>query len=43
MFPEKGENVPFTIENWAYVDTLGRETVTELRTFKLGTRARTPI
>lgn len=36
MFPEQGENVPFTIENWAYVDTLGRETVTELRTFQLG-------
>jgi hypothetical protein len=40
MFPEKGENVPFTIENWAYVDTLGRETVTELRTFKLGRERR---
>lgn len=36
MFPEQGENVPFTIENWAYVDTLGRETVTELRTFEVG-------
>jgi len=40
MFPEKGDNVPFTIENWAYVDTLGRETVTELRTFKLGRERR---
>lgn len=40
MFPEQGENVPFTIENWAYVDTLGRETVTELRTFKLGKERR---
>lgn len=36
MFPEQGENVPFTIENWAYLDSFGRETVTELRTFKLG-------
>jgi hypothetical protein len=40
MFPDQGENVPFTIENWAYVDTLGRETVTELRTFRLGRERR---
>lgn len=40
MFPERGDNVPFIIENWAYVDTLGRETVTELRTFKLGRERR---
>lgn len=40
MFPEQGENVPFTIENWAYIDTLGRETVTELRTFQLGRERR---
>jgi hypothetical protein len=40
MFPEQGKNVPFTIENWAYVDSLGRETVTELRTFKLGRERR---
>lgn len=40
MFPEQGENVPFTIENWAYVDSFGRETVTELRTFKLGSGRR---
>ena len=40
MFPEQGVNVPFTIENWAYIDTLGRETVTELRTFELGRRRR---
>lgn len=33
MFPERGSNVPFTIENWAYRDSLGRETVTWLRTF----------
>jgi hypothetical protein len=33
MFPEQGEEVPFTIENWAYRDSLGRETVTWLRTF----------
>lgn len=36
MFPERGENVPFTIRNYAYVDEHGRETVTWIRTF--GTR-----
>ncbi|MEO5815744.1 MAG: DUF4166 domain-containing protein [Gemmatimonadaceae bacterium] len=33
MFPERLSNVPFTIENYAYVDSLGRETVTWVRTF----------
>ena len=33
MFPERGRNVPFEIENWAYRDAFGRETVTWLRTF----------
>ena len=33
FFPTAGRNVPFTIENYAYVDPLGRETVTWLRTF----------
>ena len=33
MFPEDGQNVPFTIQNYAYVDPLGRETVTWVRTF----------
>ncbi len=33
MFPEYGRQVPFTIENYAYRDPLGRETVTWLRTF----------
>lgn len=33
MFPERGRDVPFEIENWAYRDSLGRETVTWLRTF----------
>jgi hypothetical protein len=33
MFPEQGHNVPFTIENYAYIDEFGRETVTWLRTF----------
>jgi hypothetical protein len=34
MFPERGRDVPFTIENYAYVDGLGRETVTWVRTFE---------
>ncbi len=35
MFPESGTDVPFTIENWPYVDRHGRETVTFVRTFEL--------
>jgi uncharacterized protein DUF4166 len=31
MFPESGTNVPFTIENYAYLDGFGRETVTWIR------------
>lgn len=34
MFPEHGRNVPFTIHNYAYRDSLGRETVTWIRTFR---------
>jgi len=33
MFPEQGERIPFSIENYAYRDSFGRETVTWLRTF----------
>ena len=33
MFPEHGQKVPFTIQNYAYQDGLGRETVTWVRTF----------
>ncbi len=40
MFPEQGSNVPFTIENYAYVDRFGRETVTWLRTFETRRRRR---
>lgn len=36
MFPEQGRDVPFTIENWAYKDSFGRETVTWLRVFQVG-------
>jgi hypothetical protein len=34
MFPERGIDVPFTIQNYAYRDSLGRETVTWIRTFQ---------
>lgn len=40
MFPEHGKNVPFTIENYAYRDSRGRETVTWLRTFRTRRRRR---
>jgi len=40
MFPEQGRNVPFTIENYAFRDALGRETVTWIRTFETCTRRR---
>lgn len=33
MFPEQARAVPFTIENYAYRDGFGRETVAWLRTF----------
>jgi hypothetical protein len=34
MFPETGRDIPFTIENYAYRDRFGRETVTWVRTFE---------
>jgi hypothetical protein len=34
MFPEQGRGIPFSIENYAYRDDYGRETVTWLRTFR---------
>lgn len=40
MFPHRGRNVPFRIENYAYRDSLGRETVTWIRSFELGGRPR---
>ena len=39
MFPDRLQQVPFTIENWPYLDQLGRETVTWVRTF-FGPRTR---
>jgi hypothetical protein len=40
MFPERGENVPFTIENYAFIDPFGRETVTWVRTFAMPAKSR---
>lgn len=40
MFPEHGRNIPFTIENYAYRDCFGRETVTWARTFEAHKRRR---
>lgn len=34
-FPDRGHDVPFTIENYGYRDRHGRETVTFVRTFDL--------
>lgn len=34
MFPERGRRVPFTVENYAYADGFGRETVSWIRTFQ---------
>ena len=34
MFSETGRNIPFTIENYAFVDRFGRETVSWIRTFQ---------
>lgn len=40
MFPDAGRHIPFTIENYAYKDTLGRETLTINRTFRFAKRLR---
>jgi hypothetical protein len=40
LFPSRGRDVPFTIANYAYVDSFGRETVTFSRRFKMKRRIR---
>lgn len=40
MFPERGADVPFKIENYAYRDRFGRETVTWVRSFRGNLRRR---
>ena len=41
LFPDRGEQIPFTIENYPYLDRYGRETLTFVRTFEFpGARRR---
>jgi hypothetical protein len=40
MFPEIGRSIPFTIENYAFIDRFGRETVSWVRTFESTRRRR---
>ena len=40
MFPESGEKIPFTVENYAYTDQFGHETVTWIRSFQFPRRNR---
>lgn len=40
MFPQKGKNIPFTIENYAYKDNFGRETITWIRKYKFPNKTR---
>ncbi len=40
MFPETGTNIPFTIENYCYKDSYGRETVSWTRKFDFGNKIR---
>lgn len=38
LIPDVGENVPFTIENYPYIDPFGRETVTFVREYQVRRR-----
>lgn len=40
LFPSRGRDVPFTLSNYAYVDSFGRETVTWTRRFRMRRRYR---
>ena len=40
MFPARGKNVPFSIENYAYRDRFGRETVTWIRKYQFPNKLR---
>ncbi|KRE81036.1 DUF4166 domain-containing protein [Arthrobacter sp. Soil762] len=35
LFPDQGNDIPFTIENYPYIDRFGRPTVTFVRTLEL--------
>ncbi|WP_028610733.1 DUF4166 domain-containing protein [Paenibacillus harenae] len=40
LFPQGGCGIPFTIENYAYIDRYGRETVTWVRRFQFPRKVR---
>jgi hypothetical protein len=40
LFPEAGQNIPFSIENYAYWDSFGRETMSFIRSFRFPKRLR---
>jgi hypothetical protein len=40
LFPQGGKQIPFMIENYAYRDSFGRETVTWIRTYHFLNRVR---
>lgn len=40
MFPQSGNNIPFQIENYAYQDQFGRETITFVRSFQFDQKTR---
>lgn len=40
MFPQGGKDIPFSIENFAYIDPFGRETVSWIRRFKFPRKVR---
>lgn len=40
LVPDVGDDVPFTIENYPYLDPFGRETVTFVREYTVGGRRR---
>ncbi len=35
LIPVQGRDIPFTVENYPYVDRLGRESITFVRTFEV--------
>lgn len=40
LVPDSGKDVPFTIENYAYTDALGRETLSVIRSFAISSNRR---
>src|SRR5471030_2459563 len=40
LFPEAGKDIPFSIDNFAFVDQLGRETITWTRKFQFDVERR---